>query len=100
MDLGFPLASSLLGADPFRAAFSDPFFASSGFSDWPVGTTVRRPLLGGSRAMRGAGTLGIPCDMYEKEGKYEYRFDLAGCGKSYFLFVLAFAIIRLLCLYR
>ena len=83
MDLGFPLASSLLGADPFRAAFSDPFFASSGFSDWPVGTTVRRPLLGGSRAMRSTGTYGIPCDMYEKEGKYEYKFELAGCGKSF-----------------
>ena len=83
MDLGFPLASSLLSGDPFfRSTFADPF-TSTAFGEWPVGTTMRRPLLGGGRAVRGAGAYGgIACDMYEKEGNYEYRFDLAGCGKS------------------
>ena len=89
MDLGFPLASSLLGVDPFRSAFSDPFFrdplSGSTFGDWPV-TSIRRPLLGGTRQGRGTGGVyGIPCDMYEKDAKYEYRFELAGCGKSYFM---------------
>ena len=81
MDLGFPLASSLLGADPFRSAFNDPFFSSS-FGDLPVGTMMRRPLLGGSRTLRGGGIYGIPCDMYEKEGKYEYKFEMAGCDQA------------------
>ena len=81
MDFGqFPLASSLLR--------SDPFFAGSSFGDWPV-STMGRPRLGlGLGGLRGSGTLGrIPCDMYLKDDKYEYRFDVGGCGKSNFLLI-------------
>ena len=77
MDLGFPLASRILGADPF---FHEGMSGSS-FGEWPVGTTFRRPFLGGTRTRGTGGVYSIPCDMYEKEGKYEYRFELAGCGK-------------------
>lgn len=74
MDLSFPLAARLLGAEPFRSAFSDPSF----FKDSLSGSTFRPMLLGGSRA---GCVSGIPCNMYEKDQKYEYRFELPGCGE-------------------